>query len=45
MVNKNIDIANYHNLNGYLKQNSKTKSINFCLYRDDVLKFIYEASN
>lgn len=47
MVSKNINIANYHKLSEYLKQQSKgyQPKKSKVLSREDVLKFIHEASN
>ncbi|KAJ8912672.1 hypothetical protein NQ315_011031 [Exocentrus adspersus] len=47
MVNKNINIANYHKLIEYLKQGSKgyQPKKSKTLSRENVLKFIHEAPN
>ncbi|KAJ8910515.1 hypothetical protein NQ315_012812 [Exocentrus adspersus] len=47
MVNKNINIANYHKLIEYLKQGSKgyQPKKSKTLFRENVLKFIHEAPN
>lgn len=47
MVNKNINIVNYHKLSEYLKQRSKgyQPKKSKVLSREDVLKFIHESPN